>query len=238
MEVLESDYIKKIFNYYKFTKDEIEEFSSISMPIIIHDEFQKRLSSEFVHHDEVSLGIHILTDAIITYKLSKSKSNKKDFNIEDAVLIALFHDLYTNPWQNSGVKKSRGINRHGFVHPIEAALNAVRWYPSYFNENEERTVKLLDGIIHHMFPFPVRKIDGTNMELNNSHLLDNPKYLKIITELTKSAIPGLSFRRSKNIEGIIMNKADKISSLSELKNFNAFLTLITGNNKNLTLKKH
>ena len=33
--------------------------------------------------------------------------------------------LYELPWQNSGIKKSRLTNKHGFTHPLEGAINAA-----------------------------------------------------------------------------------------------------------------
>ena len=42
-------------------------------------------------------------------------------------------------------------NKHGFVHPIEAVVNAITWFPQYF-KTKEKTVIIIDGIIHHMFP--------------------------------------------------------------------------------------
>lgn len=59
----------------------------------------------------------------------------------------MFHDLYERPWQNSGIKKERLTNRHGFVHPIEAVINANTWYPKYF-ESDLKSKIIIDGVIH------------------------------------------------------------------------------------------
>ena len=39
--------------------------------IYIHDEFQRRMTSEFKHHGEITLGAHILEDTVVNYLLSK-----------------------------------------------------------------------------------------------------------------------------------------------------------------------
>lgn len=52
------------------TLKEQEEFLSIIQPIIYHEEFMKRCLNEFSHHSNISLGEHIIKDAIVTYKLA------------------------------------------------------------------------------------------------------------------------------------------------------------------------
>lgn len=81
------------------SRKEQKEFTSFIKPIFIHEEFQKRMNPNiYPHHDTVSLGEHILSDALITYQKAK---NKKAVNWKIAVLIAMFHDLYELPWQNA-----------------------------------------------------------------------------------------------------------------------------------------
>ena len=38
-------------------------------PICLHPEFKKRNYSPFWHHDATTLGEHIMSDAIVTYKM-------------------------------------------------------------------------------------------------------------------------------------------------------------------------
>ena len=150
----------------------------------------------------------------------------------------MFHDLYELPWQNSGLIKSRIQNRHGFTHPIEAAINAVTWFPEYFQNEDEATI-LIDGIIHHMYPFPVRSLKEGFMEteLNNLEKINNlPINLKniIINSSSRKNIFRVSFSKSLYNEGRIVAKADKIVALRKEKpNFNTYMASITGKNLNL-----
>ena len=131
----------------------------------------------------------------------------KDVSVENAVVIAMFHDLYELPWQNLNVKKIMR-NKHGFVHPIEAIVNAITWFPKYF-ETKEKAFIIIDGVIHHMFPLAVRAIDEEDMELNNSDKYNKlpQKYkdmIKLSTNIGK--IGHYSLRKSMFIEGRIMSK--------------------------------
>ena len=46
----------------------------------------------------------------------------------------MMHDLYTIPWQNNNnIKKSKLVLRHGFAHPLEAAINSMVWFKKEFN---------------------------------------------------------------------------------------------------------
>ena len=95
--------LNKIWTKYKFNDTDKIIFLTIVSPIFTHPEFQKRLdSSLYPHHDTTSLGEHILSDAAVTYKLSQN--SKTDQYL--AVIIAMFHDLYEIPWQNSGIIKN------------------------------------------------------------------------------------------------------------------------------------
>lgn len=234
---------KEFAKYYKLSNYDTKKLWRIIEPIATHKEFSKRCSDPYFHHDIKSLGDHILCDAIVTYKLAtklkRNSQNMKDINIENAVVIAMFHDLYELPWQNIGVKKIMR-NKHGFVHPIEAITNAITWYPEYF-KSKERAMIIIDGVIHHMFPLAVRRIDNTDMELNNKEKYDKlpQKYkdmIKLSTDIGK--IGHYSLRKSFFIEGRIMSRADKIVALKkDIGSLNGYLALISGKNKNIK-KKH
>lgn len=196
-------------------------------------------ANEFAHHDNISLGYHILNDAVVTFIISKKK-NMPEENLKIAVVIAMFHDLYEIPWQNSGIIKSMLVNRHGFTHPIEGAINANTWYPQYF-ENSKKSEIIIDGIIHHMYPFPVRALDNTKAELNNDkkfEQLDPTIKNLIINSTLRFKIGHISLCPSKYVEGRIMSKADKyVSIYKDLKSFNGLKACITGKNENLNSYK-
>ena len=228
--------VNEILDKYKLsTKDKIK-FLKICYPIFTHEEFQRRMNAqEFAHHANISLGYHILSDAVVTYLLAKKKKMPEESLIL-AVTIAMFHDLYEIPWQNSGIIKSRMTNRHGFTHPIESAINSSTWYPQYF-ENKKKSEIIIDGIIHHMYPFPVRALDDNSAELNNENKLNklNPSIKNLIIKSSiRSKIGHISLCRSKYQEGRIMSKADKfVSFFNDSKNFNAIKACITGINPDL-----
>ncbi len=219
---------------------EQEEFLKIAKPIIKHKEFRKRCTPSFPHHSNTPLGVHILKDALTTYKLAINYNKTHTFkkaNVETAVIIALFHDLYTNPWQNNDNTTSiLNTNTHGITHPIEAVLNAAKWYPKYFKNKKEATI-IIDGIIHHMFPYPVRKITK-DLNINNQKLLKNFKYYDILISTTKNSFNcNIDIRKPKSIEGRLMSKADKIVTLKELDTLSSVSALISGKNKDLVKKQ-
>ena len=231
--------INKLFIMYNLKLNEKEEFLGIINPIIVHEEFIKRLDSKkYPHHGKISLGSHIVSDAIETYIISKKKNKKKKkVDIELAVIIAMFHDLYELPWQNNKINK-RFLNKHGFAHPIEAVINAYMWYPEYFKDLTKARV-IIDGIIHHMYPFPVRaiNINFDNTEINNLEKIDfiddEIKNLIIESSVSFKKLP-ISFRRSIYKEGRVMSRADKIVSIrKELKSIKSLKACITGKNKEL-----
>lgn len=206
--------------------------------IATHPEFIKRCDNPYFHHDIKTLGEHILCDAIVTYKLSKKikkKSEMKKINTEVAVVIAMFHDLYELPWQNNPIKKIMR-NKHGFTHPIEAVVNAITWFPDYFI-SKERAIVIIDGILHHMYPLPVRAIDSADMELNNKEKYDNLKdiYKKMIKLSTDAGKMGhYSLRKSFFIEGRILSRADKyVAFRKDVSSIHGFTALISGKNKNI-----
>ena len=196
---------KKYATFYKLDKDEVKELWDIIEPIASSKEFITRCDDPFFHHDKVTLGEHLLCDTIVSYKIAK----KKKKNTKLACLIAMFHDMYEKPWQNAHDHKKLW-NKHGFTHPIEAAINAITWYPEYFKDEDAYII--IDGIIHHMYPLPVRAINSSEMDLNNDATYKKLpiKFKKMIIKSSKRwSIGKISFCRSKYKEGRIMSKADK-----------------------------
>ncbi len=234
------NHIYKLLDEYQFPDEEKEFFLNIASPIIFHKEFIKRCDAKvFPHHGNVSLGSHIINDAIVTYAISKKKSTSTNpIDLRLAVIIALFHDLYEKPWQNQNNKKSMLINRHGFTHPIEAIVNAITWFPEYFESIDEAKI-IIDGVIHHMYPFPVRSINVPIeiLEINNMEKYKKiPLHLKaLIIETTNiNNIRNISFSKSKYIEGQVMASADKIVSFNkDLKSIKSILACVTGINPEL-----
>lgn len=222
----------KNFLDYGFTLPEQEDFTKIVRPIISHPEFEKRCTDNFPHHGNTTLGEHILKDAMITYRLAniyKSKHPNMDISTETAVVIALFHDLYTNPWQN--VDNDNPLyEKHGFMHPIEAVINAYDWYPEYFDD-EEISKKIIDGVLHHMYPFPVRKIND-EIEINEKKITDF-KFYDVLVHSTKSKRENLCFKKATFIEGKLVSKADKLVTVKEIKNISSLVALVTAKNKSI-----
>ena len=237
------DKLNWLLDKYKLNDDEKIELKNIIYPIFSHYEFQKRMGKKFLHHGTITLGEHILGDAIVTYKLSKKYMKKHhDFNLKLAIEIAMLHDLYTYPWQNNkNAKTDKFFNSHGFRHAIEAVINSLNWYPELFCEEDNAKI-LIDGIVHHMFPLPVRvfRNNGLNItELKNFSMLRNLSQEKCFL-LEKSSlrkkIGVISFSRSLYKEGRIMSKADKLVSIRQFENFSSIVALLTGHNRSL-LKK-
>ena len=228
--------LENIINKYKLSNYEKEEFIKIINSIFEHKEFQRRMTNEFLHHSNITLGEHILEDAVLTYKMCKKRN---DVNVELAVKIAMMHDLYTNPWQNNRKNKVKKFcNKHGFRHPIEAVINSNVWFPELFKNKEESKI-IIDGILHHMYPLPVRIFidsDINKMELKNFDLINNlsDQNKKLIIEsLDRKKIKNYSFSKSKYKEGRIMSKADKKVSRGQIKNISSLTSLVTGHNKSL-----
>ena len=225
-----------ICNKYKLTKEDKDYLSKIVLPIINNDNFKKRMTSEFLHHGNITLGEHIIEDTIVTYKLSKKRKNNT-FNMDMAIKIALLHDLYTLPWQNNREAKVKHFfDKHGFRHPIEAVINSITWYPEIFNNSD--SVIIIDGILHHMFPLPVKYLNNKT-ELKNRELYNNldNKYKEIINNsLKRKKIGPISITRSKYMEGRIMAKADRKVSRKQIRDFSSAKALITGHNKKIENK--
>lgn len=242
--MLFSDRIKEYAKKMNFTSEELDNYFEIIFPIIMHDEFQRRLTKDFPHHDDITLGEHILMVSLKTYQIALKYNKNPNFgtiDIKTSILIALFHDYYTLPWQNNPNNIAENFyNKHGFVHPVEAVINSTNLYPEYFID-PVISKKIVDGVLHHMYPFPVRSIDGSDMELNNEYLYQKmPIDIKnnMIMSTSKGKMGKYSFALTKYKEGQIVNIADKIVSAGlDLKNFNSLCALVTGHNKNLVYKK-
>ena len=221
---------------YKLSNKDIKKLWDIIKPICEHEEFLKRMQKPFYHHEFKTLGEHIISDTIVTYKIANDLNKKidKNINIRLACLIAMFHDLYEHPWQNHGHKKL--VNAHGFTHPVEAAINAITWFPEYFKDKTNSFI-LIDGIIHHMYPLPVRRMDYDKFELNNQPKFDalDDKYKNMIKLSTSYGKLGkFSMRKSFFIEGRVLSKADKkVAMGTDIKSVRGLLSLVTGKNKKI-----
>lgn len=236
----------KIMDSYKLSYEEKEEFLSLIIKVFKHEEFQKRMSEEFLHHSDITLGYHILQDTTVTYLLCKDKIKKGyKIDIELALNISMMHDLYTIPWQNNKNSKSKMFrNKHGFRHPIESVINSLTWYYEVFESSNDKYA-LMDGIIHHMYPLPVGLFDKYSdnfLELQNFDLITNLKkeYIELLKKTTnRGKIWCYSFAQPISIEGKIVAKADKMVSKENLNNISSILALVTGKNKKIndTTKK-
>ena len=238
MEKIDNIIINNYLDKYSLTLKNKNEFKRIINPIVSHFEFQTRLSNLFPHHGSITLGEHIIEDAVLTYKLSKNKDNS-NYRTDLAVKIAMFHDLYTIPWQNNKETKVKHFfHKHGFRHPVEAVINAISWYPNYFSNINDSKI-IIDGILHHMFPLPVVSFNEKNVnyvELKNYDLFKKlpKKYQDIIIEsISRKKIGNVSLSRSSFIEGRIMAKADRIVSRKQIRDLESLKSLVTGKNKKI-----
>lgn len=88
-----------------------------------------------------------------------------------------------------------------------------------------------------MFPFPVRAINGTNIELNNEEKFNNlnPNIRNLIISSTlRFKIGHISLCRSQYLPGRIMSTADKIVSFGkEDFTLNGIKACLTGINPDL-----
>jgi len=228
--------LNKIFDRFKVNETDRKEIIKIILPIISHEEFINRCHVKlYPHHDNISLGEHIMSVAVVSYLKAKKKYNDKD-TISLCVIIAMFHDLYELPWQNAKSKKKL-FNKHGFVHPIEGIINAINWYPDYFKDLE-RSKLIIDAVIHHMYPFPARCIIGDieSLDLNNYekfYMLDDCYKEMIIASSNRHKVGCISICRSYYKLGDIVSKADKTVSFNNDLKLSKLITLITGVNKDL-----
>ncbi len=233
--------LEELYNKYKLDNEDKKYLDNIILPIINNPNFKERLTNKFLHHSDITLGEHIIEDGIVTYLLSKKYLNKHkntNYRIDLAVKIAMLHDLYTIPWQNN---KEAHVNhffsKHGFRHPIESVINSINWYPEIFNETDKEII--IDGIIHHMYPLPVRvfnekKIDKIELKNKDDYYKLSNDNKKILSNSSKRKRIGIiSLSKSKYKEGKIMSKADKIVSRKQIKNFSSLSSLLTGHNKKI-----
>lgn len=218
-------------------KDQIY-IRKVITPIYTHKEFIRRASQEFLHHDRLTLGYHILEDAIVSFLICKKKNLDRK-QIKTVLLIAMMHDLYELPWQNNIAAKTKKLfHKHGFRHPIEAAINSLTWFPEFF-KNKKNAEIIIDGIIHHMYPLPVISINNNNYKnfeiknIDKFEKLDKVYKDMIFASASRKRIGCISLASTLYIEGKIMRKADKIASLDNFESISGLLALITGKNKHL-----
>ena len=229
-----NDIFNKMCSKYNLSIEDKKYLEKIVLPIISNSNFVERTTNKFPHHGSITLGEHILEDTIVTYLLSKKKKSK-NYSIELAIKIALLHDLYTIPWQNN---KEANVDhfwdKHGFRHPVEAIINSIIWYPELFHDDDESQI-IIDGVLHHMFPLPVRSLKENTIIKNRDvyNTLDTKYQEMIKSSLNRKKIGGISFARSKYIEGKIMAKADRKVSRKQIRDLSSLLSLVTGNNRKL-----
>jgi hypothetical protein len=243
MKLIKDEMFHQLCVKSKLSLSEEGELRSIIAHIENHDEFQRRLTSEFPHHGEKTLGEHILTTAIVSYKMAK----KRNVDLSTTLTIAMFHDLYTLPWQNSPIKNKNFSNYHGFRHPIEAIINSYIWFPDAYKDEKQARI-IIDGIAHHMFPLPVAKwknpttVNPNPLELRNIELLPQVKepVIELLTDTTRrGAIGPYSFDPADTKEGRIVCWADTIGSINDipLNDIDSLMALLTGKNKGLARRK-
>ena len=221
--------MQELLDRYLKPEDQ-KEFLNIIKPILDSKEFQIRCSNMYPHHDSITLGEHIFEVAIFTYLECKKRS---DVDLNTAVCIAMMHDLYTLPWQNNPNNKVKYFfNKHGFRHPVEAVINCVNWFPEIFEKYDSKI--LIDGIIHHMYPMPVRAYNKKDMELKTKNKISGELEEILIETSNRCKLGDISFCRSRYKEGRIVSKGDRKSTRIHLKNINSLTQSITGNNKNLS----
>lgn len=229
-----------LFKKYKLNNNEIGEILNIIYSIYNHDEFQRRMTDEFMHHDNISLGEHILEVAIFSYIMYKKYKRNENLDLGVLLKTAMFHDLYTEPWQNNPYSKViKSIHKHAYRHPVEAVINSAFWFPDEFLDFE-KSKKIVDGVVHHMAPLPVPKFTFDDM-----NLLELKNFDKIgdvsddVKNILRSSCDRLSFKNvsiafSNYYEGKIVSIADKVVAIDNMKhsNINGFLAIFTGENNN------
>ncbi len=117
----------------KYEQDFIEKINYI----VNTDKYQRL--KVFIHHGKTSIYEHSLDVAYHCYEYAK---NKKNYNLDDLVLAALFHDYYLYDWHDKKKYNRKGL--HGFTHPKTSVLNAIRDFN--INKNVQKIM------ISHMFP--------------------------------------------------------------------------------------
>lgn len=231
-----------IMDKYELSNNDKKILLSMVSSFLKDNHFILRMTNKYLHHGVTTLGEHLLEDIVLSYKISKKYENNKkypDFDINTVVKIAKMHDLYKMPWQNNpDASNKKFYNKHGFRHPIEAVINAIKWFPEEFSDDYE-AYKIIDGIIHHMYPLPVSRLITTkknHLQLNNYEALVNlpEKYQRMIIQSSnRNKIGPFSFAKSKFVEGRIMSHADKKVSINQFESIISFIALLTGKNKKI-----
>lgn len=69
----------EIMDKYNLSLEDKTLLWKIIYPIFNHEEFQRRMNElEFAHHDNISLGYHIINDAVVTYLLTQKYQLKEE----------------------------------------------------------------------------------------------------------------------------------------------------------------
>jgi hypothetical protein len=58
--------LNSLYNKYNLKDDERDYLNNIIIPIIENSNFKRRMTNEFLHHSDITLGEHILEDTILT----------------------------------------------------------------------------------------------------------------------------------------------------------------------------
>ena len=132
-----------------------EDWFNIVKPILLSEEFQKRL--KFKHHHK-SVFYHSVLVSYGAYKFSL----KRKCNSKNCAIAGLLHDFYPFPWQYSSdlekmdpiyienLKIKRPLfKKHGFTHAREALENTHKYFSEYTNE------RIDNAILRHMFPLNI-----------------------------------------------------------------------------------
>ena len=136
-------------------KEMYEDWFKNVKPILLSEEFQKRL--KFKHHNHTVFYHSVL----VSYR-SYVYAVKHNVNPYNCAVAGLLHDFYPYPWRYSealeelgpeytkkiGVKKKL-FEKHGFAHAREARDNVNKFFPEYSNE------RIDNAILRHMFPLNI-----------------------------------------------------------------------------------
>ena len=190
MNYYDGDLEKQLVNL--IDKPYFKEWLNIVKPILLSDEFQRR--KLFKHHDYSvwSHSINVSYNSFIT---------AKRHNLDEYVcaIAGILHDFYPYTYKKNKVLEKLNPNYlyrvntkaklnelHTFVHPYEASINALKFYPELVNE------KILSCIRTHMFPLtikPPRYKEGWVITLiDKRDSLDVIKELRYIPSLIKNTI--------------------------------------------------
>lgn len=148
----------EIRKYLKFISGDncFENWFYIVKPILLNEEFQKRL--KFKHHYG-SVFYHSVLVSFYAYKFALKR--KCDSRV--CAIAGILHDFYPYPWQYSKELeemdsvylehlkiKKKLFQKHGFTHAKEAMENYHKYFPEYIDN------KVDNAILRHMFPLNVR----------------------------------------------------------------------------------